>query len=812
MMKNLILTYSLVLSFQTLAFCQVIPDMKFQNDSILYEKLYLHIDRELYSPGDDIWFKSYLVNGLNNKLITGFRNIYVQLIAEDGRIIDQRLMLSINGVSNNDFHLPDTIRKGQYIIRGYTGYLQNFGEEILFCQKIAVSGATGLPEFEDKPEEQKTIDVSFLPEGGRLVMNAANYIAFKAINEKGKGIPVTGKIVDEAGLEIVTFESRYKGMGMFVFMPQEGKKYYARIDDYPGFTYQFEVAKTDGIAIHYRRAGDNLLFILSQDIKSARAKNLVLAVSHGGEELFREEFQMYGFQYPVDINEGFFPPGISKITLLDAQNEILAERLVFVRYPDDNTFLITSDKNEYHSREKVTFKIESLLNREEDKIETGLSIAVVNDNYFSGDGRNQTIESYLLFDSELKGSLESPASFFTDEENISADEKLDLVMMVNGWRRYYPDELKGYLKKPLPGLDDVGLTLKGKVKTLWGEKPLKDATIDLGPFSGLFLILKDTTDESGIFNFNRLYIKDSTQIMINVKNNKGRNNNMEVFCESFPVFDSVVPVTETLELNRTTREIELPEKFKHSAYYRYLAESEFKLEEGSILIKEVVVKAEITSPHTVTGPFGFTDRSYTITDADRELYQDILTFIEFAIPGIVNHGDGIRIGNGKFAPLIIVDGGGPAFQTDILSMNNIEKVEIINPSLLSYLIGMDAFGGLGGVISILTKSGSGKFENEFIRDVPGRIKLRVRGFRQAREFYSPVYPLIEKDSNNKPDQRPTLFWNPAVLLENGEANIEFYTSDMPGRYRIIAEGISSQGKIISGTAILNIVDVKEGNK
>ena len=356
--------------------------------------------------------------------------------------------------------------------------------------------------------------------------------------------------------------------------------------------------------------------------------------------------------------------------MLDAQNEILAERLVFVKYPDDNTFLITSDKNEYRPREKVTFKIESLLNREEDKIEAGLSVAVVNDDYFSVDGRNQTIESYLLFDSELKGPVESPASCFIDEENISADEKLDLVMMVNGWRKYYPDELKDYLRKPLPGRDDVGLTLKGEVKTLWGEKPLEDATIDLGPFSGLFLILKDTTDESGRFSFNRLYMKDSALIMINVKNNKGRNNNMEVFCESVPFFDSVVPVTETLGLNLATREIELPEKFEVSAYYRYLAESEFKLEEGSILIKEVEVKAEITSPHTITGPYGFADRSYTLTDADRELYQDILTYIEFGIPGIVNHGDGIRIGNGKSAPRIIVDGGWPAFQTDRLSMNN----------------------------------------------------------------------------------------------------------------------------------------------
>ncbi len=236
-MKNLFLTICFFIACQSYVFSQVIPGMILQGDTILYEKLYLHIDREIYSPGDDVWFKAYLVSGINNQPIPGFKNVYVELIAEDGRVIDQRLMLSIYGVSNNDFHLPDTLPTGQYTIRAYTRYLQNFGEESLFHQKIAVSRTTDTPVFKEENEEQKTIDISFLPEGGNFVLNAANYVAFKAIDKSGRGIQVTGKIMDENGQEIASFESRYKGMGMFVFMPQEGKKYYARVDGYPDFQY-----------------------------------------------------------------------------------------------------------------------------------------------------------------------------------------------------------------------------------------------------------------------------------------------------------------------------------------------------------------------------------------------------------------------------------------------------------------------------------------------------------------------------------------------------------------------------------------------
>lgn len=109
-MKTIILTFCVFLTCKSFVFSQVIPDLKLrENDKNLFGKLYLHIDRELYSPGDNIWFKTYLVNGINNRLVPGFNNVYVQLIAEDGQVIDQRLILSVNGISNNDFYLPDKL-------------------------------------------------------------------------------------------------------------------------------------------------------------------------------------------------------------------------------------------------------------------------------------------------------------------------------------------------------------------------------------------------------------------------------------------------------------------------------------------------------------------------------------------------------------------------------------------------------------------------------------------------------------------------------------------------------------------------------
>jgi hypothetical protein len=140
-----------------------------------------------------------------------------------------------------------------------------------------------------------------------------------------------------------------------------------------------------------------------------------------------------------------------------------------------------------------------------------------------------------------------------------------------------------------------------------------------------------------------------------------------------------------------------------------------------------------------------------------------------------------------------------------MSMKDMQKVEIFSRNFLLEL----AYGGPnGGVVSILTKSGFRSFNDTFDRIIQGRITPYVKGFKQAREFYSPAYPL-ENDSLDRPDQRPTLYWDPFVMPQNGKVKVKFFASDMVSRYRIIAEGISRKGKLCFGTAEFDVVVPEE---
>ncbi len=405
-------------------------------------------------------------------------------------------------------------------------------------------------------------------------------------------------------------------------------------------------------------------------------------------------------------------------------------------------------------------------------------------------------ESYLLLDSELKGSIESPASCFIEKENISVAEKLDLVMMVNGWRNYYWNDLEKFRGLELPDWADIGLTLKGKVIRQWGKKPVDEGKVVLGPFSSGFLFEEAITDGYGNFSFDRLYLKDSALIMINAKTNKG-SKRTDIKLEPQLNFETfVAPQT----FANICSDISVPMKFYRDNYYRKMAEKEYTIESGGIWLDDIEVKADSYVKDGHFRLYLYADYRYTLTDDDQH-YMSILDYLDGRAAGVQVMGEDVRIRNASRNPLFLVDGIGYEWrEIQHFPMGDIDKIEILKSGFSTVAYGSR---GADGIIAVYTKTGFGEFHNEFARIIHGRITPRVRGFQQVREFYSPQYTYANIN-DPKPDYRPTLLWNPNVVLENGEVKINFFTADNLARYKVIVEGISKNGKICSASSLLTV--------
>jgi uncharacterized protein YfaS (alpha-2-macroglobulin family) len=77
----------------------------------IIEKVYLQTDRNCYYPGDDIWFKAYLVNALDRSISGPSRSLHVELISPSSEIIMSRIIRLDGGLGNGDFKLAAILQK-----------------------------------------------------------------------------------------------------------------------------------------------------------------------------------------------------------------------------------------------------------------------------------------------------------------------------------------------------------------------------------------------------------------------------------------------------------------------------------------------------------------------------------------------------------------------------------------------------------------------------------------------------------------------------------------------------------------------------
>ena len=109
----------------------------------------------------------------------------------------------------------------------------NFDTAFLYNKDIPIAGA-GNP---DAPEEQARTDLGFFPEGGDLVAGLISKVAFKANNQWGIPVAVSGIVQGSDGSVVDSLTTEHDGMGSFFIKPVPGVTYSASWTDGSGKTF-----------------------------------------------------------------------------------------------------------------------------------------------------------------------------------------------------------------------------------------------------------------------------------------------------------------------------------------------------------------------------------------------------------------------------------------------------------------------------------------------------------------------------------------------------------------------------------------------
>ncbi|MEL6945783.1 MAG: hypothetical protein AAFO82_24275, partial [Bacteroidota bacterium] len=195
------------------------------------EKVYIHTDRNYYTAGGDIFFKSYVTNEVLSLQAAASKVLYVDLIDEQQHIVDSKIISIANGIGQGDFKLSSRLTSGKYLIRAYTAFMKNNDPVFFFRKAIYINGITKTSDDEKDKKPIAKNQIFFFPEGGDLLLGLPSRVAIKTVDPNGLGTATKGKIINQLQEEVIPFSTNEYGFGVFKFTPQAKFQYFAVIEN-----------------------------------------------------------------------------------------------------------------------------------------------------------------------------------------------------------------------------------------------------------------------------------------------------------------------------------------------------------------------------------------------------------------------------------------------------------------------------------------------------------------------------------------------------------------------------------------------------
>lgn len=848
MSKLLFLFLLLISSINSKAQSKKIIDQLYKETSakvdtlVTPEKIYLHFNKSNFNTGDDVWFKIYLVDANTNKPSILSKIVYVDLINASNKIVDSKIIKIEKGFAEGDFKLATNLFPGEYTVRAYTNFMRNFDAAYFFRKNILINPSrldptikkTSLPINTVKNQRSDDSlslkpDIQFFPEGGYLVNNLISRVGFKALGIYGKGIQLSGIIVDEEGKKVTGFSTFKFGMGDFSFKPIQGKSYKAKIIyNNHEVSYELPIAKSKGLVMQVVEHQDNYRINLQSSL-TERTESMEVIGRKNGSIICRASISVNIEKTIVNISKASLESGIVQFTVYNSKGIPICERLVFVEKEEVRQKVnIASSKTEYGKRDLVELEI-SMDWLKKKAPQANMSIAITDVTFEQIDSLDLDIKSHLLLNSELKGEIEHPGYYFYSHDS-KRKRNLDLLMMCQGWRQFVWNEVLVCGEQSIKYPFEQGFSFNGKVKKYSNHNKSESAMVSV-------MIRNDEefymdvmlTNKNGSFEFGDYDITDSTSIIIQAQSPRLKKVISKKSIETlktnyFIELDTFAPpnviIKHHLEENIYKNDLNhypiIPNPIKYSNSTIDELDDRIKLDE-----------VELTA-------IGVNVKKYDTYIKNKQLYREPSQRVDFAELGKLTSGNILKNLDGRIAGLstryMMSDNNGRQVNGIVAYFNRTQTTT--NPKLPLYLLNgipvdagaimlipmvdvlfVDAlrgakaaiYGSEGahGVIAVFTKDGS-EIKSLGNKNKTGIVNFTHPGYSPIRKFYEPLFKS-KGMTHEKSDHRTTICWKPTILLnEQGKAKISFYSANVATTYRVELQGISYDGAPLVSEIFLDI--------
>ena len=669
-----------------------------------------------------------------------------------------------------------------------------------------------LPSFEDD------FSARFMPEGGNLVAGIEQVVAFKAVGVDGHAIEVEGVVQTKSGEKICDIRTEHSGMGKFSLTAKMDEVYIATLSTKEGVSRSFTLptAVASGCVLCLTPEMDNRKLLQVFTSGGYPRENLVAIVQSRGIVNYVVEDLSHALRIPLDKLRS----GVAQVSLVDkTTRKVVAQRLFFVRGKVASADIVSSVKK-FAPRERVQLDF-SIKNSSGNAVKGDFVVSVTDADLLKVDKSADNIFSYMLLNSELKGYIDNPTYYF-EADDAKHNEHLDLVMLTHGWRRYNIHSIlagkKPFITKPFESEQSIS----GGVKSTVGKT--RNTSV---------MIFRNRKEYLGVHDLNstnRFYITgvdspDTTVYILQALNKNGSSERVRIKVDPY-----IYPVAPTI-----AREVFHKPKVQSLTEEYMMRSKQTYFEDGGMPVIDIDA-VEIVAKRSETYDYSSSLNDFNTVSGDMtrfvSIFDALQRFRQLEVEGnnvyvrskklvspvressssvdVNTDADGSSYDGGSMQdlgtveidlddkvdlmPAVYVNGT----QMDMGIIDAYPMEEVISISYLDKFESMAAGMGSETGAIILHVKNINAYQKLLINSM---AEVVVPGYAAPTEFYAPDYSV--KNDKSKKDNRTTIAWVPSLQSNSlGDASISFWTADRQSDYRVIIEGITSEGELLHNEMIL----------
>lgn len=430
----------------------------------------VHMDNNCYFLGDTIWYKAYVLR--DGKMTPSDIScvLYAELFNQDGYLVERQSLRLRNGMGSGSFCLPDTAYAGYYELRAYTRWQLNWGEHehprqkgtnAWFLRKEMAREfyrdydklySRVFPVY-DKPkeagdysqvmtlrplrryyklrQEEPDAEVTVYPEGGNWVSGVEQRLAFEAVSEKGEHRDGRLVVKDSKGQVVAEAQTEHRGRGVLLITALPGEKYRAEFLWGEGKVAKVDLPKREDVGVSVRPNEGKQAIEVGIARAGLRDVPLGMTVMQNGSVRYQCVIEAGSVSVPKTCLDA----GVAQVTVFDRNGKVWADRLLFCCQDKVLTgkAIVSGMPAVLKAYDKATLKVKA-------PMQVTVSVAVRDKGRSGETFDNGNLLTEALLCSQIKGFVESPGYYFEADDSLHR-RHLDLLLMVQGWRRHAWQEM-----------------------------------------------------------------------------------------------------------------------------------------------------------------------------------------------------------------------------------------------------------------------------------------------------------------------------------------------------------------------------------